>query len=662
MKDPREKWSRLVLRLTNGLFVILFLAAAVKAFHLQIFQHEFLAREAERQHQRTVPLTPARGTIYDRNRAELAVSIEMDSCFANPSKIRNLEQVADTLAPLVRLDRATILAKLNSSRTFVWIQRRMQPEIAQKIRELKIPGIDFVKETRRFYPNSETASHLIGFTGLDPVGLEGVEKKYDAQILGSAGYLITERDALGRDIELRGSVVSGGGSGNSIFLTIDRNVQYITERELAKGVIASRGKQGSAIVMEPSTGRILALANYPTFNPNSYRDFPPQNLRNRSISDTYEPGSTLKVLLMASAIEEKVLRPGDYFSCENGSYHIGGKTIHDTHSYGSLSASDILKYSSNIGAAKIGARLGSERLYTYLRNFGLGEKSSIDLPGEAAGMVRDSSQWYGVDLATISFGQGITVTPLQLVTAISAIANGGTLMKPYVVERIVDENGMVVREFTPVARRRVISRATAETVAKMMLGVTTNGGTGAAAAPEGYRVAGKTGTSQKVDPVTRTYSPTRRIASFVGFLPASNPRLTILVVIDEPQTSPYGGVVAAPVFKNIAEQSMRYFHIPPEVTTAEGRPPGGMKQTAEREREMVEPAEVAMAEGGEIRGDGVRMPDFRGLTMRQVLRVMERQGVNVKILGTGRVVQQNPLPGEPISPDAQVWVKLAPSA
>lgn len=662
MKDPREKWSRSVLRLTNGLFVLLFVIAAGKAVHLQVFQHERLVREAERQHQRIVPLSPGRGTIYDRNRAELAVSLEMESCFANPAKVLDIPQAATLLAPLLGQDRAALLAKLRSNRHFVWLQRRLPPETAQKIKSLKIPGIDFVKETRRFYPNSETASHLIGFTGLDPVGLEGVEKKYDSMIVGSAGYLVTERDALGREIDQRGVVVKGGGSGNSLYLTIDRNIQYITERELARGVIASRARQGSAIVMEPSTGRILAMANYPTFNPNAVHSSPPQNLRNRAISDTYEPGSTLKALLMASAIEEKIIGPGDTFSCENGSYQIGGKTIHDTHRYGRLSAAEILKYSSNIGAAKIGSRLGVERLYGYLRNFGLGEKSEIDLPGEATGVLRDQRQWYGVDLATISFGQGVTVTPIQLVTAISAIANGGNLMKPYVVERIVDENGAVVREFAPTVRRRVVSKRTAETVTAMMLGVTTNGGTGVAATPDGYRVAGKTGTSQKVDPVTRTYSPMRRIASFVGFLPLSAPRLSILVVIDEPQTSPYGGVVAAPVFKNIAEQSLRYLHVPPEVVTQAKQPVLTVKNSGGGDPAARETGEVDLAEGGEITGDGIRMPEFRGMSMRQVMRVMERQGVNVRIIGTGRVVQQNPLPGQAITPETQVWVKLAPSA
>lgn len=651
------------LRFVSGVFLFVFVITAVRAAYLQVYKRDFLAREAERQHQHIVQLTPARGTIYDRNQAELAVSVEMDSCYADPRTMDDPVAVAKALAPVLNMDSQVLLKKLQSNKGFVWLQRRISPDLRARIQGLELEGINFVKETKRFYPNSETASHLLGFTGLDPAGLEGIERKYDSTILGNAGYLITERDALGRDIDFKGAVVKGASTGNSLILTVDRNIQYIAERELAKAVTGNRAKNGVAIVMEPASGKILAMANYPAFNPNAVQQYPPHALRNRSISDSYEPGSTFKTILMAAALEEKVVRPGDSFFCENGSYHVSGRTIHDTHSYGTLSAAEIIKYSSNIGAAKIGSRLGADRLYSYLKSFGFGEKTDIDLPGEAMGTVRNRSQWYGIDLATISFGQGVTATPLQITTAISAIANGGMIMKPYVVDRIVHENGAVAKQMGPEAKRRVISTVTSQTLARMMEGVTLTGGTGMSAAVDGYRVAGKTGTSQKVDPVTRAYSVNKRVASFVGFVPLKDPRLTILVVIDEPQTSPYGGVVAAPAFSAIASQTLRYLHVPLEVKPKEVPLPlqAETKSLHIAAAQESDPSEQAAVEGGELAGDAVRMPDFQRLSMRQVLRVMEKQGVNVKIIGSGRVAEQSPPPGQIIGPADQVWVKLSPS-
>jgi cell division protein FtsI (penicillin-binding protein 3) len=354
-----------------------------------------------------------------------------------------------------------------------------------------------------------------------------------------------------------------------------------------------------------------------------------------------------------------VISPGDGFNCEGGSYSIGGRTIHDTHKYGRLSVAEVLKFSSNIGAAKIGGRLGQERLYTYLRSFGFGARTGIDLPGEVAGYIRDRRQWFAVDLATISFGQGISATALQMAAAVSAVANGGTLMKPYMVEKITDENGTVLQQFSPQARQRVISHETAGIMARMMEGVTMEGGTGMNAAVEGFRVAGKTGTAQKVDPITRGYSVDKRTASFIGFVPADNPKLTILVIIDEPKTSPYGGVVAAPAFKSIAAQSLCYLNIPP----AKGdRIRKDIVIQVKKESEPVNPSDAAAEGTINEGGEGVVMADFRGQSMRQVLRVMEKRGLNVKLIGSGRVVEQSPQVGRRIGPNDHVWVRFAPSA
>ncbi|OGU05770.1 MAG: penicillin-binding protein [Geobacteraceae bacterium GWC2_58_44] len=656
MIEKREKWARVRMRFVALLFTVVFALTAGRAFYLQVLQKDRLVKLAEKQHQRIVALTPGRGAIYDRHSAPFAVSIEMDSCYGETRNMESLPDAAARLAPLLGYERNELEAKLKASRNFVWLSRRMAPELAQKVRALELEGIGFVKESKRFYPNSEVAAHVIGFTGTDPGGLEGVEKKYDSTILGNVGYLVTERDALGRDINpKKGSEAKSGSKGSNVILTLDKNVQYIAEKELANAVEKNGAKAGIAIVMEPDTGRVLAMANYPTFNPNSYFKYPQAALRNRAISDSFEPGSTFKIFLIASALESRAISAGDYFDCENGSYRMSGRTIHDTHKYGSLSVPQILKYSSNIGSAKIGSRLGPERLYAALTGFGFGEKSDIDLPGEAAGMLRPQSKWYGIDLATISFGQGVTTTALQLTTAVSAVANGGNLMKPYLVDRIADDSGVVLQQFAPQLKRRVISPQTARSVARMMEGVVVEGGTGTGAAVEGYRVAGKTGTAQKVDPSTRGYSADKRTASFVGFVPLEKPRLTILVVIDEPKTSSYGGVVAAPAFAAIAQQTLCYLNVPPEKGLKRKPEPAEEKIVREPEQEAVEGGIVEGSEAGS-------MPNFRGMSMRQVLRVMETRGINVKLQGSGRAVEQNPAPGSRINTQDQVWVRFVPSA
>lgn len=662
MRDDKEKWSRIRIRAIGVFFALFFIVVAARSFYLQVIKEDEWVRLADKQHQKIVPLTPVRGAISDANGSPLAVSIEMDSCFADPRSIENIPETAAKLAPILDMHRADLEKKLGGGKSFVWLQRRLVPELAVKVKALKLEGIGFVKETKRFYPNMEIASNVIGFTGVDPSGLEGVELKYDSTILGNSGYLITERDALGRDIALKGAVIKNSSKGSNLVLTIDKNIQYITEKELAAAVKTSGAKGGIAVVMDPQTGRVLAMANYPTFNPNTFAGYPHQYLRNHAICDSFEPGSTMKVLLLAAALEEKVVSPGDRFNCENGSYSVGGITIHDTHTYGTLSVSDILKYSSNIGAAKIGRRLGATRLYGYLRNFGIGEKSGIDLPGEAGGNLRDKSSWYESDLATISFGQGMTASSIQLAAAYSAVANGGTLMKPYIADRITDENGLVLQRFTPQPRNKVVSQQTAERLARMMETVVAPGGTGTAAAVEGYRVAGKTGTAQKVDSITRRYSASKRTASFIGFVPADRPRLTIAVIIDEPKTSPYGGVVAAPAFGAIAQQSLCYLKVPPDGVVRQK--PAVLKVKNEQPLQQMASATAASAAEGSIDyGDqGEQMPNFRGLSMREVLHLMEKRKLNVKLIGSGRAVEQNPPVGKKIAPDDQVWVKFAPSA
>ncbi|MBC7962250.1 MAG: transpeptidase family protein [Steroidobacteraceae bacterium] len=655
MKDEREKWARARIVIIGIIFGSMFLTVVGRAFYLQILQHEELVKKAEKQHQHRVDLPPVRGSIFDRNGTPLAESIHMDSCYAEPKRIKDVNGTAAVLAPMLGVPKKELVAKLSINKSFTWVARWLAPETAARIKNMKLPGIGFAPESKRFYPNVETAAHVLGFTGRDPNGLEGIELRYDSTILGNTGYMITERDALGRNIAIKNTVIKDSSPGNSIVLTLDKTIQFIAEKELAKAVIESNAKSGMVLIMESDTGKVLAMANYPTFNPNSYSRYSLAQLRNRVVADSFEPGSTFKVFTIAAALEAGAVKATDVYNCENGTYRIANRVIHDDHPHSRLTVSEIIKYSSNIGSAKIGFKMGEERLSGYLRNFGFGARTGIDLPGEASGYMKRN--WYGIDLATIAFGQGVSLSTIQLVSALSAIANGGTLMKPYLVERILDDSGKEVQRFEPQVVRRVISTETARKVSKMMETVTGEGGTGTKAAVDGFRVAGKTGTAQKVDPVTRTYSPSKRIGSFVGFVPADKPKLTIAVIIDEPQGVKYGGVVAAPAFKEIAQNTLAYLKIAPNMPTTRTQVPIESKNDPASEPESVSEGNIE-----EMAADGAVMPDFRGMSMRSVLQVMEKRGINIRLIGSGRAAEQSPPPGHAIGGKGAVWIKFAPSA
>jgi cell division protein FtsI (penicillin-binding protein 3) len=657
MKDEREKWTRVRIIMIGTVFGLLFLNIVGRAFYLQILQHENLVKKADRQHQHKVDLTTGRGSILDRNGTTLAESIHMDSCYAEPRRIKDVNGTAGLLAPILGIPKHELVARLSLNRSFTWIKRWMAPEAATRIRNMRLPGIGFAPESKRFYPNMEIAAHVVGFTGHDPNGLEGIELKYDSTILGNTGYMIMERDALGRNIAVMNTVIKDSSPGKSVVLTLDKTIQFIAEKELAKAVTESNAKGGMALVMEADTGKVLAMANYPTFNPNAYSRYSLAQLRNHAVVDSFEPGSTFKVFTIASAIDSGSIRPSDLYNCENGTYRIADRIIHDDHPHSRLTVSEIIKYSSNIGSAKIAIKMGEDKLSPYLRNFGFGERTGIDLPGESPGSLK--RHWYGVDLATISFGQGVSLSAVQMVSALSAIANGGNLMRPYLVEQILDDSGKVTQKFEPQVVRRVISPETARVMTKMMESVTGKGGTGTNAALDGYRVAGKTGTAQKVDPVTRTYSPTKRIGSFVGFVPADKPKLTIAVIIDEPQGVKYGGVVAAPAFRGIAQNSLAYLKIPPNV------PIPATSKTADAKSSPTPTVEVLSYGDGDVEeipaGDEI-MPNFHGMSMRRVLQVMEKRGINIRLIGSGKAAEQSPPYGHKIRGTDAVWVKFTPSA
>ncbi len=648
----REKWIRIRIRLVAICFILAFGFIVARAFELQVLGQERWQKKATRQYQRTIPLAAERGTIFDRNGEELAVSVEVDSLFIVPSNIESPDQSAKMLADVLSMNRRTIRDKMRSEKSFLWVKRHLTPRESEQVRAMHLTGVGFIKEHRRYYPNSEIGAQVIGFTGLDPQGLEGVELSYDSAILGQGGFLVVERDALGRGMSSADGRIEGSAQGGDLYLTLDKNLQYIVEKELAAGIEKTGAKAGTAILVDPMTGAVLAMANQPDYNPNAIQQHHPGDWRNRALCDAFEPGSTIKVFLMAAALNEGVINEKNKIDCENGAYRVSDKTIHDHKKYNLLHPSEILKFSSNIGAVKIGKLLERDRYYGYLQDFGFGSRSGIDLPGEVNGILHDPSRWFEIDLAAISFGQGLTVTPLQLTMATAAIANGGYLMSPYVVEKIIDPFGQVKIENSPRVRRKVVGRDVADQVRVMMTAVAETGGTGERASVPGYKVAGKTGTAQKVDPVTGGYSMDLSVASFVGFAPADDPKLVILVVLDEPDGKGYGGLNAAPIFSNIAAQALRYLKVMP----TEKIDRTILAATTDNESNLSTPVVYPVDDSGR----SVKMPNFQGMSYRQVMRTMEQTGLNLQFKGTGRVVSQSPAAGLPISFNHATWVHLAP--
>jgi cell division protein FtsI (penicillin-binding protein 3) len=552
------------IRVIGLLFIVFFFIIGFRGYSLQILSAEKLSKIIKRQTERNIELSPKRGTIYDRNGSELSVSIDVESLFANPHLIDNKGLTAIKISRILGISHKTILKNFKKNRRFVWIKRQISPAEASKIKKLGINGLEFVAESQRFYPNKELGAQMIGFVGDDPKGLEGIEYEYNDVLKGKSRYLAINRDALGRQLFIDGAKTSEEVQGNDITLTIDKNIQYIAEKELQAAISISKAKSGIAIVMEPATGKVLAMAVAPLFNPNQYKKYEPKTWRNRAITDEFEPGSTFKTFLMASALEENIIKPKDIFFCENGSFRVANRVIHDTHPHGWLNATKILKYSSNIGVSKIARHLGSELFYQHIREFGFGEETGIAFPSEANGSIPLPYRTSEHTRSAMAFGQGISVSPLQLATAYSAIANGGLYMKPYFVEKITHPNGMTIQETKPQILRRVVTEKTARTVRNMLKTVVSKDGTGEKARTASYNVAGKTGTSQKIDKKLKTYSSQKLIASFAGFAPADDPAITVLVIIDEPEKLMSGGAIAAPTFSRITSQTLNYLHITPD--------------------------------------------------------------------------------------------------
>jgi cell division protein FtsI (penicillin-binding protein 3) len=650
-------WFKVRIVFLSCLLFVCFVFVMGRMFQLQVLKKEQLYKLAAQQQHVQIPLVPKRGTVYDSNGDELAVSIEVESVYVDARKVVDVEKTARELASILQIDREELKQRLKTHRPFEWVQRKISSKEAERIKALQLPGVSFLNENRRFYPNSQLAAHLIGFVGLDSKGLEGIEFQYDALLNGENRVWTAARDALGRQIAMGNVPFEKEDHYRNIVLTVDKAVQHIAETELDRGVERWGAKGGMVIAMDPSTGKILAMASYPTFNPNQFIQYRSKSWRNEAISDVFEPGSLFKVFLAAAALEEQVVRPSDSFFCENGSYTVYDRTIHDTSKHGWLTFQQILKFSSNIGASKVGEKMGRERFYRYIAAFGFGEKTQINLPGEGKGIVHHPRYWPPVALDTISFGQGISVTGIQLVTALSAIANGGFLMRPYVVEKTLNEKGEVVQSFQPETVRKVISGATAEKVTALLKTTTEKGGTGEGAVPAGYDVAGKTGTAQKVDSLLGGYSETRYTSSFMGFAPSGEPKLALLVVIDEPQGGNYGGVVAAPIFKAIMEKVLPYLHVVPRGTMIVKNE---LNAAPRKEMSEAQPLidEIKVGKGAET----VVMPDLKGLSMRNALSRIEGRGLIIKVSGNGKVVEQTPRPGTVIEKGDICFLKFRSSS
>lgn len=538
-----------------------FVAVIFRLVDIMLFNHEWFSARAKFQQVRKETIPVKRGIIFDRRGRELAVNLDTESIYCDPSEIASPDKVAYALAVRINQKPEIILAKLNSTdRKFNWIERKLSAEHVRGIKDLKLKGIGFVPETKRYYPKGSLASHIIGFVNVDNKGLEGVEQKYDKYLVSRGETAYVFRDAKGNVLS-DGQTLNREIKGNNLVLTIDEGLQYILEKNLDEAFLHWKAASATAIMMDPYTGEILAMANRPTFDINNPAEATAAQRRNRAITDCYEPGSTFKIVVGTAALEEGIVRPDTKFDCSAGYIEVGGKKIRDTHRHGVLSFKEVIQKSSNVGAIKIGLNLGRERLYDYIKRFGFGEKTGIDLAGEASGFVRSPERWSGTSIGAVSIGQEVAVTPLQVLRAYAAIANGGFLVKPYVVSEIRSPDGTLIYKRSPEAKR-ILSEKTVNIFREILKTVTEEGGTAIEAAVDGNQVAGKTGTAQLIDPKTKRYSKEKYVSSFVGFVPADKPRIAMIVVIHEPKGQIYGGVVAGPVFRKIASESLSYLSVP----------------------------------------------------------------------------------------------------
>jgi cell division protein FtsI (penicillin-binding protein 3) len=693
-------------------FLFWLLLIAFRLVQLQVVHYGEWLQRAQRQQQRSLPVAPRRGNIYDRNGHELAMSISVDSVFAVPGEVPDPDTTASLLAHVVGDDAPEIATRLKSQRPFVWIARKVDADVSKRIRAMNLRGIYFQKEPKRFFPKRELAAQTIGYVGLDDEGLGGIEHAYDAELRGKPGKMLITMDARRKWF---GRVERQPEPGNNVVLTIDQQIQYIAERELEQAMRETRAEAGSIVVQNPRTGEILALADRPTFNPNLFNEAKPAALKNRAVSDVFEPGSVFKIVTYSAAFQEKLENPDDTIDCQGGVINVGGIRIHDLHKMGVVPIADAIAHSSDVAAVKTGMRLGEDRFYGYIRAYGFGQQTGIELPGETRGMTKPPSRWSKTSIGAMSIGQEIGVTPLQLVSMVSTIANDGVYTPPRIVAAVLPPRATPQTvTFQRPQQHRVVSPLVAAEMKKMLEGVVLFG-TGRRAILDGYTSAGKTGTAQKVDPATGTYSKTRYVATFAGFAPVNNPAVTISVSLDSPVGLHQGGQVSAPVFQRVAQQVLAYWNVPHDaplnpkrlqiraavrnedldetgsdrlgggwdlekpadagvtVAAANAAPPPAPAAHAARPPAKEAPLPPAPAEHADVKalesqssgtvvldvGGGVVVPSFVGKTLRGAVETAQATGIELEAVGAGVARDQTPAAGTRVPGGARVTVRFA---
>lgn len=677
-------------------FCLLFYIVVIgRTFSLHLTDNSKLTRLAQAQYQKKVTLAPKRGNIYDVNGEELAIDVKVDSIFANPRLLSSNEEFVHKLALALGLDREKLDKVLSKDKRFVWLKRRITAEESEKVQAIRREGLDMIKEYKRFYPNRKLAATVLGAVGIDSVALGGLELFYDRYLKSNAEPVVVDQDARGQsyvpntfhDLE----------NTHNVKLTLDKTIQFILEKELAAAVDKNHAKSGIAVAMNSRTGEIMGMASYPDFDPNQYSEFDVGHSKNRSVTDSFEPGSTFKAITVAAALESGKVDLNKKFDCEGGAYKIDRFTINDHGKYGLMNLPEIVQVSSNIGSLKIAQYIGKDAFAKTIQDFGFGRKTGIDLPGEVSGIMSSPKNWSGLQMSTISFGQGISVTPVQLVAAYSAIANGGYLMKPFIVKEISDTKGAIIKENHPQIIRKVLSEGNARKVVEMLKLVVQKGGTGTAAQVEEYGTAGKTGTAQMVEEGKKGYSSSKYIASFVGIAPADDPRITVLVSINEPKGSHYGGVVAAPVFREIVRKVLPYLRVPPmmnkgpviltkEDKSPESKPSKLSKEDKLKEAKLAklekekkakedkknksknkdgeipleEPVVLLPTELTEVEPGIYMVPNWSGKPLREVLKTWDRQDVKLTVEGSGLCSEQKPAPGEIVKAGSEVKLFFKP--
>jgi cell division protein FtsI (penicillin-binding protein 3) len=702
-----------------GAILFLWLGAVIfRLVELQVVQYGDYQQRASRQQQRTIDVSPRRGIIYDRNGHELAMSVNVDSVFAVPSEVPDQDNAASLLANILKEDSKDLLAKMKSSHSFCWIARKLDPEVSERIRALNLRGVYFQQESRRYYPKGELAAQAIGYVGMDDEGLAGLEHVYEDDLAGKPGTMVISMDARKRRFA---RVEKKPEAGENLVLTIDEKIQWIAERELDQAMLDTKAEAAMAVVQNPRTGEILALVNRPTFNPNNTKKITPAMMKDRAVSDIYEPGSVFKTVAFSAALNEGLIKPTDIVDTQGGVINVNGLKIHDSHKIGTVTMQVAFEQSSDVAAVKNALKLGDERFYKYIRAYGFGQQTNIELPGETRGMTKPPNRWSKVSIGAMAIGQEIGITPLQAISMVSSIANDGIYTPPRIVAAITKTNtaGPQTIAFKPAESHRVISTMTAAQMRQMMEGVVLFG-TARRAILQGYTSAGKTGTAQKVDPKTGRYSHTDYVASFAGFAPVNNPAVSIVVVIDSAKGLHQGGQVSAPVFKRIAQQVLAYMHVPhdvdvksdqlrmlrakakaeeldednqghigdaievakeepaqsrPSPTAGEERgtltmasanknkalPPMPVKAEPVQQEPLQAPKNPLEGKGTVVLdvGGGPTVPSFLGKSLRSAIEMAQTSGVELDAIGTGTAREQSPPPGARMPAGGRVAVRFS---